>query len=117
MITLVECLYREFVGKLDDHVAMAKEAFYKAQICDFIYVYDFVNYCKNLLYIARLYHSTKAKIIFIHEHAITRTAQRKWNQPQCCLYGQDYSDTSRSNQLSLYPAACKKRAKSYKTLF
>ena len=67
MITLVECLYKEFVGKLDDHVAMAKEAFYKAQMCNFNCVYDFVNYCTNLFYTARLYHSTEAKTAFIHK--------------------------------------------------
>ena len=65
--TLVEFLYREFVGKSDDHVAMAKEAFYKAQMCDFNFVHDFVHYYKNLLYTTRLYHSAKAKIAFIHK--------------------------------------------------
>ena len=48
MITLVECLYIEFVGKLDDHVGMAKEAFYIAQMRDFNSIQDFVNYCKLL---------------------------------------------------------------------
>ena len=55
------------MGKLDDHVAMAKEAFYRAQMCDFNFIHDFVNYNRKLLYTARLYLSTEAKTTSIHK--------------------------------------------------
>ena len=48
-------------------MVMLRKAFFRAQICDFNSVYDFVKYCKNLLYTAKLYHSSEAKIAFIHK--------------------------------------------------
>ncbi|KAI5076624.1 hypothetical protein GOP47_0008689 [Adiantum capillus-veneris] len=60
VLLLIETLYKEFVGAVEDQTTLA---FLRTKICDLCRIFDFFYYCRNLVYIVSKHHEHDTQLI------------------------------------------------------